>query len=233
MPAAPAVRVTAAVLVVLIALVVPGALIVNALRALATDTFVRWELGRDDFPSDRYGLTPDQRETLALTGLESIRPGSTGIVLLERATLPDGSPAFDERELSHMRDVRTLFGGALRGQLVAALVVGVLALGLARTRLRTLVPRGLLAGALATLALAVLAVPVILLGFDGFFTRFHEVFFEGDSWRFNDTDTLIRLYPERLWEDVSRLAAVITVAQAVALALLAWRWLRAIRRRSA
>ena len=211
---------------VLIAVVVPPMLVVNGFRLLATETFVRWELGRDGFPQDRYGLTHDQREALALTGLESIRPGSAGIVLLERARLPDGSQAFDQRELSHMRDVRTLFGFALRGQLVAALLIVALALGLARTRLRAVVPRGLLGGALLTIAIAVLAVPLILLGFEGFFTRFHEVFFSGDSWRFSNTDTLIRLYPDLFWQDVSRLTAAIAVGQALVLAPLAWWWAR-------
>ena len=217
----------------LIALVVPPTLVVTALRVLATDTFVRFEYDRDGFPSDRYGLTDEERQSLALTGLESIRPRSDGIVLLERATLPDGSPAFDGRELTHMEDVRMLFGAALRAQLVIVLLLIVLALALARSRLREVVPRGLLAGALTTLAIAVLAVPFILLGFDRFFTRFHEMFFEGDSWRFSDTDTLIRLYPERLWEDVSQLAAAITVAQAVLLAGVAWWWLRRTRGRTA
>ena len=82
---------------------------------LATGTFVRFELGRDGFPPDRYGLTTEQRKALALVGLRSIQPGSEGIVLLERATLPNGSPAFGARELAHMRDVRRLFGHALRG----------------------------------------------------------------------------------------------------------------------
>ena len=94
-------------LAVLIAVTVPGVLVVNALRVLSTDTWVRWELGRDGFPPDRYGLDEQQREALALTGLRSIEPGSEGIVLLERATLPDGSPAFDQRELAHMEDVRS------------------------------------------------------------------------------------------------------------------------------
>lgn len=214
----------------LIAVVVPPMLVVNGFRLLATDTFVRWELGRDGFPQDRYGLTHDQREALALTGLESISPGSAGIVLLERARLPDESQAFDQRELSHMRDVRTLFGFALRGQLVAALVIVALALGLARTRLRAVVPRGLLGGALLTIAIAVLAVPLILLGFEGFFTRFHEVFFSGDSWRFSNTETLIRLYPDLFWQDVSRLTAAIAVGQALVLAPLAWWWARTARR---
>ena len=220
----------AAALVVAIAVSVTPILVVNAFRVLATGTFVRAELGRDGFPPDGYGFTTDQRKELALLGLRSIQPGSDGIVLLERARLPNGSPAFGFRELSHMRDVRRLFGIALRGQLIALVVIAALALGLARTRFRTVVPLGLLAGAVATLAIAVLAVPLILLGFDGFFVRFHEIFFSGDSWRFNNADTLIRLYPEQFWQDVSRLAAGIAVAQAVVLVPLAWWWHRAARR---
>ena len=218
---------------VVIAVVVPPTLIANAMRVLATDTFVRYELGREGFPPDRYGLTDEQREALAILGLRSIEAGSEGIPLLERATLPDGSPAFDERELSHMADVRALFVPIQRGGLVVVLAIAVLAVALARTRLRTVVPRGLLAGALATLVVAVLLLPAILLGFDGFFTRFHEMFFEGDSWRFSSTDTLIRIYPERFWEDVSQLAAMITVVQAIVLAPLAWWWLRSAKRSAA
>lgn len=219
-------------LAALVALAVPGILVVDGFRVLATDTFVEWELGRDGFPPDLYGLDVDQRTALAKLGLESIQPGSEGVPLLERATLPNGAPAFQERELTHMRDVGRLFGAALRLQLIAALVIAVLAVALARTRLRTAVPAGLLAGSLATLAIAVLAVPVIVLGFDDFFTRFHEVFFSGDSWRFSTADTLIRIYPERFWVDVSRLAAGIAVAQALLLGAVSWWWLHAARRGS-
>jgi integral membrane protein (TIGR01906 family) len=221
------------VLVVAIAVSVTPILVVNAFRVLATGTFVRFELGRDGFPPDLYGFTHEQRQALALVGLRSIQPDSHGIVLLERAKLPNGSPAFGYRELTHMRDVRTLFGIALRAQLVAIVVIGALALAFARTRLRAVVPLGLLAGAVGTLAVAVLAVPTILLGFDGFFVRFHEVFFSGNSWQFNDADTLIRIYPDRFWQDVSKLAAGIAVAQAIVLVPLAWWWLRSARRRLA
>jgi hypothetical protein len=44
---------------------------------------------------------------------------------------------------------------------------------------------------------------------------------------------LIRIYPERFWEDVSRLAATITVVQAIVLAPLAWWWLRSAKRSAA
>jgi integral membrane protein (TIGR01906 family) len=221
------------VVAVLVALAVPAILVLTGFRVLATDTFVDWELGRDGFPRDAYGLDTAQRTALAKLGLRSIQPGSEGIVLLERATLPDGSHAFGQRELTHMRDVRNLFGAALRAQLVEALAIAVLALVLLRTRLRAAVPAGLLAGSLATLAIAVLAVPLILLGFDGFFVRFHEIFFSGDSWQFANSDTLIRIYPEQFWVDVSRITAGVAVAQAILLAGVSWWWLRTARRSGA
>ena len=206
-------------------------LVVNAFRLLATDTFVRNEVDRRGFPPDRYGLTTSERRSLVLTGLHSILPGGEGIALLERATLPDGSSAFDSRELRHMRDVRSRLGVAYKAQITTVVVLLTLAIALRRSpRWRSVVPWGLLLGSTLTLGIAALAVPVILLGFDGFFLRFHEVFFSGDTWRFSDTDTLLRLYPETFWEDTAKLAAAIVVAQAVVVGLAAWWWVRRIRR---
>lgn len=211
----------------MVTVVTPPLLVVNGLRLVAHDWIVRFEYGRDGFPEDRYGLAREERTSLALTGLESIRPGSEGVVLLERARLPDGTPAFTAREIDHMADVRGVLGAALRLQLVAAVALVLAAIALSRTQLRHAVPLGLMLGALVTLAVAALAIPVILLGFDGFFTRFHEVFFDPGTWRFPSSDTLIRLYPERFWEDVSQLVAGLTLLQALALApLAAWWWKR-------
>ena len=216
--------------VILIAITVTPIFVVNAFRILSSDWFVRYELGQDGFPADRYGLAGEDRLALALTGLRSIQPASEGIALLERATLPDGSPAFDGRELRHMADVRRLLGNALRLQLVVVGILFALAIGLRRSsRWRTVVPRGLQIGAFLTFAIVLLAVPIILLGFDDFFLRFHEVFFSGDTWRFSTTDTLLRLYPEAFWQDTSQLVAGTVVLQAVAVSILATWWLRRLR----
>ena len=213
-----------------IAVTLTPVFVVNAFRVLAHDWFVRHEIHGSGFPPDRYGLTREQRLQLALTGLESIQPGSEGIVLLERATLPDGSPAFDGRELRHMGDVRTRLDIAFKAQLVVIVVILVLALTLRRLpRWRRVVPLALLIGSLVTLGIAALAVPVILLGFDGFFLRFHEVLFHGNSWRFSQADTLLRIYPEVFWQDTARLAAAIAVAQALIVAVAAGWWLRRLR----
>ena len=220
----------AAVVVGLIAVSVPPLLVANAVRVLANDWFVRFELERDGFPPDRYGLIGSERLELALTGLRSIQPGGEGIALLERATLPDRSRAFNTRELRHMADVRGVLGNALTAQLALLLLLLVLALALFRSpRWRAVVPRGLLIGSLGMLAIAALATPVILLGFDGFFLRFHEVFFTGDTWRFSTRDTLLRLYPEVFWQHAARLASAIVVLQAVVAILVARWWLSKIR----
>jgi integral membrane protein (TIGR01906 family) len=213
--------------VAVVAFAVPPLLVVNAIRVLATDSFVRAEVDRGGLPPDRYGLTTSERRTLAVLGLRSIQPGSPGIVLLERAELPDGSPAFDSRELRHMGDVRRLLGWALRAQLIVVGAFVVLALALRRSgRWRAVVPRGLLIGALGTLMVAVLAVPLILLGFDDFFLGFHTLFFDGNTWRFSSTDTLLRVYPERFWQHTAEVASALAVGQAILLALGSWFWLR-------
>lgn len=212
-----------------IALATPPALVVSSLWVLAHDWFVRFEYGRPGFPADAYGLAREQRTALALTGLRSIQPGTAGVELLRRARLPDGTPAFNARELRHMEDVRRLFGQALRAELAVLVVLVVLAALLARTRARRAVPLGLMLGSLATLAVAALAAPVLLLGFEGFFVRFHELFFTGRSWQFAYSDTLLRLYPELFWRHTAQLVAALVLAQAVAVGLLSWLWWRRVR----
>jgi len=219
-----------AIVVGLTAVTVPSLLVVNAVRVLANDWFVRYELELDGFPPDRYGFSDSERVDLALTGLRSIEPGSEGIALLERAALPDGSRAFSGRELRHMADVRRLLGTALNVQLAVLVLVLALALASSRSRRwRSVIPQGLLIGSLGTLGILAVAVPVVLLGFDGFFLRFHEVFFTGDTWRFSTRDTLLRLYPEVFWQHAARLASAIVVLQAIVAALVARWWLRKIR----
>ena len=129
-----------------------------------------------------------------------------------------------------MADVRGLFVPLMWFQLAAVAAVVGLGLGLARTGARRAVPRGLLAGSAATLIVAAVAAPIVLLGFDGFFLRFHTLFFEGDSWRFAESDTLLRLYPEVFWQHTAQLMAGMVLVQAVAVGGASWWWLRRLAR---
>jgi len=50
------------------------------------------------------------------------------------------------------------------------------------------------------------------------FTLFHALFFEGDTWMFEFSDTLIRLFPMQFWQDAFLWAGVIAVGGAIGLA---------------
>lgn len=220
----------AAATVAVAALVFP-LLVTTSLRIVLNDWIVHVEYAVGRVPDDRYGLTRDERTSLALTGLDAITPGSAGTRLLVAARLPDGEPAFTEPEIVHMQDVRDLVGALLAFQLWGAVALAAAALVLAlRPATRAIVPRGLRYGVLASLPVAAVVGAVMLVAWESFFTRFHELFFEGDTWRFPSTDTLIRLYPDEFWMGVAAWIAGLTVALALAVFALATAWLRRAER---
>jgi len=220
-------RIVSLVIGIAIALAVPLVLAVNGLRLVTNERYVEALYERGGVPADRYGLSTEERRALALVGLRSIQPGSAGIDLLRGATLASGDPAFNARELSHMEDVRRVLAQAYRVQIVVVLVIAALAvlLGLRRST-RTVVPVALARGAVLTLALAI-AIPLVgLISYDSFETWFHSLFFEGDTWRFAETDTLRRLYPDRFWLDTAIVIGLLAVLQALLVLFLARLWAR-------
>ncbi len=209
---------------------VPAIFVVTGLRVVADDTVVRLEYGRPGFPRDRFGLTKQERTQLGLAGLHAIQPSHPeGVDLLRAARLPSGKPAFRDRDLKHMADVRKQFGRALRYQLFAVGAIAALAVLLAFSgSSRLLVPRALRAGSLLTLGLAALVAVLVLTRPDAFFTPFHRVFFTGDSWRFDDADTLRRIYPDVFWRDVAIAVGAIAVVQALAVLVAIRIWTRSV-----
>jgi len=70
-----------------------------------------------------------------------------------------------------------------------------------------------------------------VVAFDQFFVTFHHLFFEGDSWLFNITDSLIEFYPVQFWEAASYGIALFVGATAVVIGLIGWLWQRALTSR--
>lgn len=215
----------------MIALALPFLLVVLSIRIVANPWFIYAEYSRADFPVDAYGFTTAQRIPLALDGLYSVLPEGAGVIRLQQATLPDGSPAFNEREIKHMQDVRVLMALVFPLQLGGLALIAILGFVLNRvTAWRRAVPDGLKWGAILTLTLLAALIAYIVINFDAFFLTFHRLFFEGDTFMFLYTDTLIRLYPEMLWSDASILIGVLTVIMAIALLVLGNLWLKRVNR---
>jgi integral membrane protein (TIGR01906 family) len=204
---------------ILIALAVPVVLIGNALWALAGPWLIDLAYAFPGFPDDRFGLDRDQRTELADTGVSAVTPFGGGVEALRRTELPDGDRAFGLSEIRHMEDVRALITGYLvawgAGLCVLLLAGAVLVLRGGSAALL----RALRLGALATLVgLGVVGLFAVV-AFDAFFTAFHGIFFEGDTWRFADETTLRRVYPDAFWAFAGAAMGLVVAGQAGLLVL--------------
>ena len=209
----------------LVTLIVPLFLIGLALRVLLSPIFYKAEYNMPYFPPDEYGFTREERLKWAPYAVNYLT-NSADISYLGDLRFDDGTPLYNERELKHMLDVKVLTQGALRVWYVSVALL--LALGAWAWfggwwdgyRL------GLMRGGWLMVGLAVTIALVVVIGiainpnvFYSFFVWFHSLFFEGDSWLFRFSDTLIRLFPIRFWQDAFLWAAVIALGGGIALAL--------------
>lgn len=157
---------------------------------------------------DEFNVYPyvgiDREEQVLINGdLAGYLSGKTDSLAREVTLLGEKvSCPFNERELSHMEDVRRLFDlgfAARRWALFASVVLFASALLL---RKRGAWKRGLLLAAALTLA-AGLTVFLLLrtVDFSNLFYRFHELVFTNDLWLLDPaTDAMIRMLPEAFFE---------------------------------
>jgi integral membrane protein (TIGR01906 family) len=207
------------------ALLVPIALIGIGLRLLLSPLFLQLEYNMPYFPPDEYGFTKEDRLKWAPYALNYLT-NNADISYLGDLKFDDGTPLYNERELSHMDDVKHVTQGALRVwylSLAILLLLGVWAWFGGWWHAYHL---GLIRGGWLMIGLAVTVGLIVMVGialnpnvFWDFFAGFHSLFFEGDSWLFLYSDTLIRLFPIRFWQDAFLLAAIIALGGGIALGL--------------
>jgi integral membrane protein (TIGR01906 family) len=140
--------------------------------------------------------------------------------------MKDCTQLYNERELEHMLDVKNVVGGAMN-----VLKVGfVLLLGLAiwawLGKWIAEYLMGLERGSVILLALIGLIILLVLLMFNYIFVLFHQIFFTSGTWSFLYSDTLIRQFPERFWQDTFLMVGGLSVG----LGLLTFFGARKIRR---
>jgi len=217
-----AVRTTLQVVTAVLVLVF---LILTGVRLLLTDAFVTLEYNMPGFPEDTYGMTKAERLEYAPIALEFLLNGADESFLGD-LTFPDGAPLYNERELSHMVDVQVLTVQFLKVWYVSMALLVLLTVWAWRGKwMREFIQMLSNAGLISIVVLGTLIL-LLLLSFDLVFVNFHRVFFEGDSWLFLYSDTLIRLFPERFWMDAFILVGVFTLFSGLGLWLGLRRWLK-------
>ncbi len=207
----------------LVAILIPLALIGLGLRLLLTTAFLQVEYNMPYFPRDEYGFTKEDRLQWAPYALKYL-VNNADISYLGDLKFDDGTPLYNERELSHMQDVKRITRAALNVWYVALAVLLALGIWSRLGHWEQAYRQGLMRGGWLMVGLAVVVGLIVVIGilvnpdvFWNFFAGFHSLFFEGDSWLFLYSDTLIRLFPIRFWQDAFLLAAVIALGGGVAL----------------
>lgn len=203
----------------LVMLLVPPAIVLGVVRLMLTPLFIQVEYRTPNFPPDAFGFTTADRLHWADVSRQYLL-NDAGIDFLARQRLPDGTPLYNARELRHMADVKRVVSASLKVWYAALVLLALLGAVAYHWGQWAAYRRGLAWGGWLTVGLMLAVVALSVVAFQTLFVDFHHVFFEGDTWLFNYSDSLIRLFPERFWRDAFVLLGGLSLLLGRALALL-------------
>lgn len=209
-------RVLRGAISVLVSILVPLALIFLGVRLLLTRAFLHIEYHLPNFPVDTYGFTLEERYQWSVYALDYLL-NDADIEYLGELTFSDGTALFSTRELSHMQDVKNVIQPVLWIGYGSWIFLSGAGLWARYRREWAVYRRALRAGGWLVLGMALAAGIFALTSFWQFFSVFHSLFFSGDSWIFLYSDTLIRLFPMRFWQDAFIFTGVVTIGGGLAL----------------
>ena len=158
-----------------VVVLVPVFLLMSSIRVLISPNYPLVEYQMPGFPADPFGFAPEERLEFAQVSVEYLL-NSEPISFLGNLKMADGSPLFNDRELSHMLDVKILVQGMLRAWWI--ILGGLLLIGFFAWRSRWLGTffRKVMWGGWATLGLVGFLVLSTFLDFSALFTGFPSNF---------------------------------------------------------
>lgn len=202
----------------LVTISTPFIFLMFAVRVMLTPLFLQVEYNLPGFPADPYGFTREQRLNFSKISVDYLI-NNEGIEFLQNQKIDEGTPLYNARELSHMLDVKVLVKKMLTAWLVLLLIWLLLLVWAWRGKWFLDFLLAVSNGGWLTLGIILFLLTAVLVDFDGLFTAFHHLFFEGDTWLFYYSDSLIRLFPMRFWRDAFILTGGITILLALISAL--------------
>jgi integral membrane protein (TIGR01906 family) len=183
-----------------VAIIVPLVLLMTSVRLLMNPLYPEIEYRLPGFPADPYGFSLTDRLKWSTISIDYL-VNAEGIDYLGKQELSAGKPLYNERELSHMSDVKTLVQAAMKVWYGLLIGLALLLIWAWRGNWLREYTAGLARGGWITIGLIALIILATFINFDTLFTDFHHLFFTGDTWLFEYSDSLIRLFPIKFWED--------------------------------
>jgi len=184
----------------IITVLFPVVVVFTCVRLLLTPLFPAVEYRVPGFPDDPYGFSQADRLKWSEVSIEYLLNGKTQ-EYFSAYQLQDGSPLYNDRELSHMDDVKVLVQQGLFIYTIVWISILTCSFLLFLMKHTGYIWKGLRAGGWLLIFIINAIILSIALDFSAFFTWFHTLFFLGDSWIFYYSDTFIRLFPLRFWSD--------------------------------
>ncbi|MFI8413702.1 TIGR01906 family membrane protein [Paeniglutamicibacter gangotriensis] len=204
----------------LLAIAYPFLLLIAAIRLIASPIFLWAVYQRPGFPADGFGFSTADRMTYGSYGVDFLNNIADNRYLGELRD-PNGDPLFLGTEVQHMADVKNVMSFTYLGGVILAVIV-IIALAHLGKRYAGGIRRGLFAGSVATVVLLAGLTTLAILGWETFFTKFHEIFFSQGNWTFNYSDTLIRLYPPQFWVDAAIAIGALVLITSLLTLLFTW-----------
>jgi integral membrane protein (TIGR01906 family) len=210
------------VLSVIVMICIPFLLMMGAVRLLLNSFFLDYEYHLPNFPEDPYGFTTNDRLYWGKISLNYL-VNDQGISYLGDLKFADGSSFYNERELSHMADVKNLIQVCLKIWYVVIIALLGLWFWSWRKNWSSIYWKWVARGGLLTIGVIIAVLLGVAINFDALFRGFHAIFFTGDTWLFYTSDSLIRLFPEKLWSDAFLFMGIFTLTGAIVLGFLGLR----------
>ncbi len=207
------------ILVVILALFIPFIILMGGVRLIMSPAFAEFEYDRAGFPLDPYGMETRERKQWAGYSIRYLT-NSEPIDYLGNLQNFQGKKIFTESELSHMVDVKEVVQGALLAwYIIIGLSVAILGWFLIMGQW-SLLRQAFQAGGWVTLGFIGALLIFLLVSFDTLFDRFHRLFFADGTWLFDQSSTLIRLFPFVFWRDAFALVLIFALVVGILLVLL-------------
>jgi integral membrane protein (TIGR01906 family) len=189
----------------------PLLLLLSNLYLVATPHYIRYEYRKPDFPPAVL-YDDGERLSLAEATLLYMRSDRDAGYLVNLQS--QGRPVYNAREVRHLVDAKRVMRAAFAVQAISAvLFLSAAAFYWRHPELRPEALRAVAVGCLAQIALLVGIGVLAYTNFNLFFTAFHRLLFEGDTWLFAYSDTLIQLFPIQFWVDATFILAALTLGE--------------------
>jgi integral membrane protein (TIGR01906 family) len=191
-----------------------------SIRLLITPMFARIEYRMPAFPDDPFGFTLEDRLRWSEPAIKYL-VNSEDISYLQSLTFEDGEPLFNDSELSHMVDVKAV----ITWMRIVLMILSIFLLGAVilavRLGWREPIIRAFRRSAWGVIGLIAAILLFVAMSFNQLFTWFHMLFFESGTWQFYTSDTLIRLFPMRFWQDAFIYVGILSLMFAVLILIFA------------